>query len=116
MSRGGCPVRVKRCGAIQPTGRPLSVVAPIADKISAPGRAQASWPSSVTEERDHARYRQFRATGTQADTLEQRETDRRKAPATTETCLGDPDQTPDRATNSRSGAVQSSNRQQTPRL
>ena len=44
--------------------------------------------------------RQFRATSTQADTLEQRKADRRKAAAAAETRLGDPNQAPDRATNS----------------
>jgi hypothetical protein len=47
---------------------------------------------------------------------EQRETDRRQAAATAETRLGDPDQAPDRATNARSGYVQSGHRQQIARV
>src|SRR5688572_6006691 len=43
-----------------------------ADKISRPSGCKASSSSSVTKEYDHARQCQFRATGTQADTLEQR--------------------------------------------
>src|SRR5450759_540012 len=60
--------------------------------------------------------KQFPAADTQADTLEQGETDRRQAAATAETRLGDPDQAPDRATNPRSGDVQSGHRQQIARL
>src|SRR5450759_5337527 len=81
-----------------------------------PPTSKASWSSSVTEECDHARQCQFRTTGTQVDTLEQGETDRRQATAAAEACLGDPGQAPDRATNPRSGVVQSGHRQQIARL
>src|ERR1019366_3623060 len=81
-----------------------------------PPASKASWSSFPTEECDHARQSQFRTTGTQVDALEQGETDRRQATATAETRLGDPDQTPDRATNPRSGIVQSGHRQQIARL
>src|SRR5450759_1890628 len=81
-----------------------------------PRASKASWSSSVTEECDHARQCQFRTTGTQVDTLEQGETDRRQTTAAAEACLGDPDQAPDRATNPRSGVVQSGHRQQIARL
>src|SRR5450830_240068 len=81
-----------------------------------PPVCKAGSSSSVTEEYDHARRWQFPAADTQADTLEQGETDRRQATATAETCLGDSDQAPDRATNPRSGDVQSGHRQQIARL
>src|SRR5664280_375496 len=74
--------------------------------------SKASWSSSVTEEYDHARHCQFRATGTQTYALEQGQTDRRQATAAAEACLGDPNQAQERATNPRSGAVQSGHRQQ----
>src|ERR1035437_11198469 len=81
-----------------------------------PPASKASCSSPATEEYDHARQCQFRATGTQTYALEQREADRRQATATAEACLGDPDQAPDRATNPRSGVVQSGHRQQIARL
>ena len=77
-----------------------------------PRACKAGSSSSVTEEYDHARQCQFRVADAQADTLEQRETDRRQAAATAETSLGDPDQAPDRTTNARPGDVQPGHRQQ----
>jgi hypothetical protein len=56
-----------------------------ADTISMASAWKASSSSSVTKEYDHARQRQFRATHTQADTLEQRKADRGQAAPAAET-------------------------------
>ena len=66
-------------------------------------RTRFHWPPRgrqarpLTKEYDHAKQRQFRATHARADTLEQRQVDRRKAAASSKTRLGNPHQAPDRA-------------------
>jgi hypothetical protein len=66
--------------------------------------------SSVTEEFDHARYRELDHAYGQTRPLEQGQIDRHEAAAQTEARLGNSNDAPECSAGARSGAVQFGNR------
>ena len=106
------PRWVNRCVSIKPPDRPLSVVAPIGDKISALWTYQGKLALLRNRGVQPCKMMPIPGYRSPSGPLEQGETDRRQTTAAAEACLGDPDQAPDRATNPRSGVVQSGHRQQ----